>query len=96
MRTNGRGQSEDRTINKRHKAKKTRIQQRGIFNIQNANTLLNVKEINIQLEEEMRTNGRSQGGGRTTVRRYGKYGEPGYNTCICKKDKEMSNVYSFE
>ncbi len=44
----------------------------------------------------MRTNGRGQGGGCMIVRRCGNYGESGYNACICKKNKEMSNVYSFE
>ena len=50
----------------------------------------------MQLEEEMRTNGRGQGGGCTTVRRYGNCGEPGHNARTCKKDEEMSNVYSSE
>jgi len=57
---------------------------------------LNVKEVDIQLKEEMYMSGRSRGGGRTTMRRYNNCGEPGYNTCICKKDEEMSNVYSSE
>ncbi len=48
----------------------------------------------MQLEEEMRTSGCSQGGGRTTMRHCGNYGEPGYNTRIYKKDEETSNVYS--
>ncbi len=82
------------TISKQCKAKKTRIQQRGIFNIQNANTLLNIREVDVQLEEEMCMSGRGQGEGRTTVRRCGNCGEPGHNICIYKKDKKMSNVYS--
>ncbi len=47
-----------------------------------------------QLEEEMHTNDRNQGGGRTTVRHYSNCSEPRHNTCICKKDEEMFNVYS--
>ncbi len=58
------------------------------------NTLLNAKEVDIQLEEEMRTNGRNQSGGRTIVRRCGNCSELGYNTYIYKKDEEISNVYS--
>ena len=58
------------------------------------NILLNVKEVDIQLEEEMRMNGRGQGRGRTIVRCYGNCDESGYNICICKKDEEMSNVYN--
>ncbi len=52
--------------------------------------------MNTQLEEEMRTNGRGQGGGCTIMRRYGNYSEPGYNVRIYKKDEEMFNVYSSE
>jgi len=56
--------------------------------------LLNIKKVDTQLKEEIYTNGRSQGGDRITIRRYGNCNEPGYNTCIYKKDEEMSNVYS--
>ncbi len=44
----------------------------------------------------MHTSGRSQGGGRTTIRRYDNCGETGHNTRICKKDKEIFNVYNSE
>ncbi len=37
----------NRTISKRRKAKKTRIQQGGVFSIQNANTLLNAREVDV-------------------------------------------------
>ncbi len=84
----------NRTINKRRKAKKTRIQQREVLNIQNANTLLNAKEMDTQLEKEIHASDCSRGGGRTTMRRYGNCGEPRYNTRIYKKNKEMSNIYS--
>ncbi len=50
--------------------------------------------MDIQLEEEIRMNGRSRGGGCTTMRRYSNCNEPGYNARTCKKDEEMSNVYS--
>ncbi len=50
--------------------------------------------MDIQLEEEMCTNGCGQGGDRTIMRRCGNCSEPGYNICTCKKDKEISNVYS--
>ncbi len=47
-----------------------------------------------QLEEEIHARGCSRGGGRITMRHYGNCGKPGYNTHICKKDEEMSNIYS--
>ncbi len=50
--------------------------------------------MDIQLEKEMHMNGRGRDGGRTTMRRCGNCSEFGYNMCICKKDEEMSNVYS--
>ncbi len=37
----------NRTISKRRKTKKIRIQQKEIFNVQNANMLLNAKEVDI-------------------------------------------------
>ncbi len=58
--------------------------------------LLNIREMDIQLREEIRTNGRGQDEGRTTMQRCGNCSEPGYNVRICKKDEEMSNVYSSE
>ncbi len=84
----------NRTINKRCKAKKTRIQQGGVLSIQNANALLNAKKVDAQLEEEIYASGCGRGGGRTTVRRCGNCGEPGHNARTYKKDEEMSNVYS--
>ncbi len=52
--------------------------------------------MDIQLEEEIYTNGRGQGGGCTTIQRCGNCNKPRHNVYICKKDKEMSNVYSSE
>ncbi len=50
--------------------------------------------MDVQLKEEIYTSDRGRGGGRTTMRRYSNCNEPKYNTCIYKKDEEMSNVYS--
>ena len=58
------------------------------------NILLNVKEVDIQLEKEMYMSDRNRDGGRMIIRRYNNCSEPGYNACICKKNEEMSNVYS--
>ena len=55
-----------------------------------------VKKIDMQLKEEMRMSGCSRSGGCIIMRRCNNYGKPGYNMYICKKDEEMSNVYSFE
>ncbi len=41
-------------------------------------------------------NGYSRSGGCMIIWRYNNCSEPGYNTRICKKDEEMSNVYSSE
>ncbi len=56
--------------------------------------LLNVKEIDGQLDEEMYINDRGRGGGRTIVRRYSNCSKPGYDIRICKKNEEMVNIYS--
>ena len=48
----------------------------------------------MQSEEEMCMSGRGQSGGHMIVWCCSNYSEPGYNACIYKKDKEMSNVYN--
>ncbi len=50
--------------------------------------------MDVQLEEKMYTNGRSQNKGHTTIQHYSNCNEPRYNTRICKKNEEMSNIYS--
>src|SRR6266699_2004430 len=84
----------NRMISKQRKVKKTRIQPGEVLNIQNANALLNAKEVDTQLEKEMYTNGRNRDRGRTTMQRYDNCSKPGHNARIYKKDEEMSNVYS--
>ncbi len=46
------------------------------------------------MEEEICTNGCNWGGGYTTIRYCDNCGEPRYNIYICKKDEEISNIYS--
>ena len=58
------------------------------------NTLLSIKEVDVQLEKEIRINSRSRDRDRTTIQRCGNYSEPGYNVRIYKKNEEMSNIYS--
>ena len=58
--------------------------------------LLNVKEMDMQLEEEMCISGCSRGRGCTTIWCYSNCGELKYNIRIYKKDEEMFNVYSSE
>ncbi len=60
------------------------------------NTLLNVRKVDAQLEEEIYINGYSRGGGCMTMQYCGNCNKPGYNTRICKKDEQMFNVYSSE
>ncbi len=50
--------------------------------------------MDIQLEEEIRTNGRGRGKDRTTIQHYDNCSEPRHNMRICKKDEEMFNIYS--
>ncbi len=50
--------------------------------------------MDVQLEEEIYTNGCSQGEDRTIIWCYGNYGESGYNIYIYKKNEEIFNIYS--
>jgi len=58
--------------------------------------LLNIKTVDVQLEEGIYMSGCSRGGGCMTMWSCGNCNEPGYNARTCKKDEEMSNVYSSE
>ena len=46
------------------------------------------------MEEEIYTNSCNRGKGCTIIQRYNNCNEPGYNTYTCKKNEEMSNIYS--
>ncbi len=59
------------------------------------NILLNVKEVDVQLKEEIYMSGCNRDRDCTIIRHCSNYNEFKYNARICKKDEEMSNVYSF-
>ena len=79
-------------LSKRRRAKKTLIRLRGSLTAGEADDLLAEKEIDDQLEQEMRRNGFAVGKG--GKRRCGKCSNTGHNVRTCQIDKEMSDVYS--
>jgi hypothetical protein len=83
-------------LSKRRRAKKTRIRQGGSLTAGEANDLLAEKEIDNQLEQEMRRNGYAIGRGMGGKRRCGKCGNTGHNARTCRIDEETSDVYSSE
>jgi hypothetical protein len=86
----------NRTLSKRRRQKKTLVRQGGTLTLQEASDLLDQKDIEQQLMEEVRTNGGCRK--RTTVngRRCGNCGKHGHNVRTCQEDEEMSNVHSSE
>jgi hypothetical protein len=86
----------NRTLSKRRRQKKTFVRQGGTLTLQEASDLLDQKDIEQQLTQEVRTNGGSRR--RTTVngRRCGNCGKPGHNARTCQEDREMSDLYSSE
>jgi hypothetical protein len=84
----------NKALSKRRRAKKTRIRFRGSLTAGEAEDLLAEKEIDDQLEQEMRRNGYAAGKGAGGKKRCGKCGNTGHNARTCRIDEEMSNVYS--
>ena len=50
--------------------------------------------MDMQLKKEIYTSNRNRDRDRTTIRRYSNCSEFRYNTYICKKDEEISNIYN--
>jgi hypothetical protein len=86
----------NRTLSKRRRQKKIRIREGGPLTLDTAKSLLDQKDLDAQLAEEVRTNRGARTGTRTTQRRCGTCGQTGHNARTCQEDAEMSNVYSSE
>ena len=78
-------------LSKRRRAKRSRIQKEGPLSIHDATDILADRDVQAQLEEEMRS-----GSGRTTrrtagPRHCGKCHKTGHNSRTCQEDVEMDD-----
>ena len=78
-------------LNKRRRAKKTRVRLGGSLTIQEAQDLLDQKAVGEQLAQETRQNRGGAGGSHTKIRCCGVCGKPGHNARTCKEAAESSN-----
>jgi hypothetical protein len=82
-------------INKRRKAKKTRIRLEGSLNLQNVQNLQDQKDIAQQIQQKMRENSAGSNRGQSRQRYYGNCGKPGHNARTCSIDiKSSGEAYS--
>ena len=82
----------NKALNKRQKAKKTRLQLRGSLTVQEAIDIIDQKAIDGQLVEESRQVGRKGRGGEAKVRCCGRCGKPGHNIRTCPEAVEDSDT----
>ena len=86
----------NRTLSKRRRQKKTLVRQGGTLTLQEASDLLDQKEIEQQLTQEVRANGGSRRRMTVNGQRCSNCSKPGHNARTCQEDREMSDLYSFE
>jgi hypothetical protein len=83
-------------LSKRRRAKKTRLRLGGPLSAQDGQDLIHQKAIDEQLESENREKGGQRRTGERGPRHCSNCGKTGHNARTCKKDAEMSDVYSSE
>ena len=86
----------NKALNKRRRAKKTRVRQGGTLTVEDGKDLLSQKEAQEQAAKDIRENRGGDEARPATVRRCSKCGNPGHNARTCQVDAEMSNVQSSE
>lgn len=84
------------SLEKRRKAKKTRLRQGGTLRIGEAQDLLDQKDVDMQLGEETRTRGGCAMRMQPRERRCGTCGNTGHNARTCKLDVGASGESDFD
>ena len=79
-------------LSKRRRAKKTRVRLGGSLTVQDAQDLLDQKDLDEQIKTEERQSYRRGGGARTKFPRCSKCGGTGHNVRTCQNATEGSNV----
>jgi hypothetical protein len=78
-------------LSKRRRAKKTRVRLGGSLTVQEAQDLLDQKDVDEQVIQETRQNGSGAAGSHTKIRCCGVCGKPGHNVRTCKEATESSD-----
>ena len=77
----------NRTISKRRRAKRSRIQEGGTLDLESAREILDSKDIEKQLTQETRANGGRRKRIELNPRRCGNCGKAGHNARTCQEDE---------
>ena len=82
----------NKALSKRRRAKKTRLRDQGPLTVSNAIDLINAREVDTQIQRDLRTNGSGDGRGRGGPRRCGKCNNIGHNSRTCQSvDQKLLN-----
>ena len=81
---------------KRRKAKKTRVRQGGTLEVDEAQDLLDQKDVDTQLGEETRASSSRARRAQPREQRYGICGNTGHNARTCEMDIETSGESDFD
>lgn len=76
-------------LSKRRRAKEKRIRAGGPLRIRDATNILADRDVQTQLEEEMRSGSNCARGQTVALRHCSKCSEAGHNSCTCQKDMEL-------
>jgi hypothetical protein len=79
-------------LNKRRRAKKTRVCQGGALIVQDAQDISAQKDVDKQVRRDIREAGVSRGEGQLSRRRCGTCGKASYNTRTCQEDIDISSL----
>ena len=85
-------QKANTALNKRRRAKKTRLRQGGVITARDARDELEQRNLGGSVGKEKGGNGGHEGGQRRGQRCCGVCGKPGHNARTCEKGKEESNL----
>ena len=86
----------NKALGKRRRSKKTRIRNGGTLAIREAIDLLEDKEVDAQLQRNLRNNGVAEGRGRGGPRRCGRCHNVGHNSRTCQIAVSVSSKSDYE
>ena len=82
------------TISKHRRARRSRMQEGGIHDLQTKREILGSKDVEKQLAQETRAKSGRQKQTELNARRCGSWDKPGHNSRIYQEGEEISNVYN--
>ena len=82
-------------LSKRRRAKKARVRQGGALTIEDVQDLIAQKDVDKQVQRDVRAARGNRGEGQPSGRRYRTCGKASYNARTCQEDVDTSSVLDF-